>query len=201
MADDRSLAAFKDLIDRATEVSKTKSKAKRSANQQAQVQRRQEMSKMVLRAQRFLGLHAKPQTKTSAHNWPTCPYPPQQPPCQDPSSRTLSSLRLMPRPTRRFPKAITEVGVATLDTRDLAGKPPGEFGKDWHQHIRARHFRVIEHKGHCNHEFVQGCPEDFEFGESEFVGKDNLPSALAACCFASLSVCWQAIRQLNNRDQ
>lgn len=79
------------------------------------------------------------------------------------------------------PRMVTEVGVATLDTRDLQGHAPGEVGKEWHEHIRARHFRVNEYKDLVNHDYIQGCPGSFEFGDSEFVVKNNMASVIASC--------------------
>lgn len=76
---------------------------------------------------------------------------------------------------------ITEVGVATLDTRDLLDVPPGRVGEEWHKHIRGRHFRIIEHKHLNNTDFVRGCADRFEFGTSEFVSLANMPHFLASC--------------------
>ena len=59
---------------------------------------------------------------------------------------------------------ITEIGVATLDTRDLKSLLPGESGTNWLGKIRARHFRIDEYKHIRNTEFVSGCPDRFEFG-------------------------------------
>lgn len=81
----------------------------------------------------------------------------------------------------RNQRMVTEVGVATLDTRDLKDIAPGRVGEAWHKRVRARHFRIIEYKNYVNHEFVQGCPGEFEFGESEFVGKDSIGGVLASC--------------------
>lgn len=36
---------------------------------------------------------------------------------------------------------ITEIGVSTLDSKDLEGIPPGHAGREWCSMIRARHFR------------------------------------------------------------
>jgi hypothetical protein len=76
---------------------------------------------------------------------------------------------------------ITEIGFATLDTRDLKGVPHGVAGKDWHKFIRARHVRVNEYKHYTNSEFVRGCPDQFEFGESEFVDLKDVPRLIASC--------------------
>jgi hypothetical protein len=71
----------------------------------------------------------------------------------------------------RNTKLITEIGIATLDTKDLASVVPGEGGSNWMSCIRARHFRINEHKHLNNFEFIAGCADRFEFGlvaEAEF---------------------------------
>ena len=59
---------------------------------------------------------------------------------------------------------ITEIGIATLDTRDLKSLIPGARGVNWQAKIRARHFRIKEYKHIVNTDFVSGCPDRFEFG-------------------------------------
>ena len=70
---------------------------------------------------------------------------------------------------------ITEIGVSTLDTRDLVGDAPGEGGANWRAKIRARHFRINEYKHLVNSRFLNGCPDRFEecFGSSEFIRNDQ----------------------------
>lgn len=76
---------------------------------------------------------------------------------------------------------ITEVGVATLDTRELSSIPPGKDGIDWRGLIRARHFRIKEHAHLVNSEFVSGHPDGFDFGTSTFVSLAEAPTHIAAC--------------------
>jgi hypothetical protein len=64
---------------------------------------------------------------------------------------------------------IMEVGVSTLDTRDIENIAPGPGGENWIKQIRSRHFRIQEHKHMRNKTFVSGNPDGFEFGQSEFV--------------------------------
>jgi hypothetical protein len=59
---------------------------------------------------------------------------------------------------------ITEIGIATLDTADIACLAPGAGGKNWRDVIRSRHFRIDEHRHLRNSAFVSGCPENFNFG-------------------------------------
>lgn len=78
-------------------------------------------------------------------------------------------------------KLITEIGVATLDTRDLLHLAPGANGSNWFSKIRARHIRVKEYMHLVNKDLVQGCPDRFEFGKSEIVSKQDAPKVVAAC--------------------
>ncbi|KAK0646599.1 hypothetical protein B0T16DRAFT_328729 [Cercophora newfieldiana] len=73
---------------------------------------------------------------------------------------------------------ITEVGVAVLDTDKLVGVGPGEAGKNWFPLIDAHHFRVDEARWAVNRDHVHGCPDWFNFGDSEFVPRDMIPSML-----------------------
>lgn len=62
------------------------------------------------------------------------------------------------------PNQITEIGVATLDTKDIVGVSPGKNGSNWWKVIRAQHFivrefRHLENKVHC-----QGNRDGFVFG-------------------------------------
>jgi hypothetical protein len=76
---------------------------------------------------------------------------------------------------------ITEVGVATLDTRDLEGVAPGKDGDNWRPKIRARHFRIEQYKHLVNRDFVHGCPDSFDFGTSEFVRLEEAAAKVSTC--------------------
>ncbi|KAL1873455.1 hypothetical protein VTK73DRAFT_953 [Phialemonium thermophilum] len=69
---------------------------------------------------------------------------------------------------------ITEVGIATLDTRDLQVTPAGESGEGWFPLIRAHHLRIKENSWARNSKHVQGCPANFNFGTSTFVRSQNV---------------------------
>ena len=78
---------------------------------------------------------------------------------------------------------ITEIGVCTLDTKDLKKLPSGEEGMNWMTAIRPRHFRIFEHKHLINTEFIVGCADKFEkkFGESSFISIKDAPQIVASC--------------------
>lgn len=64
---------------------------------------------------------------------------------------------------------VTEVGISSLDTRNLVGTDPGHNGSNWFRSIKTRHIIIQEHKRFVNGRFVHGCPDKFNFGQSESV--------------------------------
>ncbi|KAK3375320.1 hypothetical protein B0H63DRAFT_482574 [Podospora didyma] len=73
---------------------------------------------------------------------------------------------------------VTEIGLAMLDTADITATAPGDEGKVWFPHIRARHLRIKENAWALNTTHVQGCADHFEFGKSEFISKTEVVPAL-----------------------
>lgn len=182
MGQDRSLKAFKAKMALAVEISKTKSKAKKKAIQESRLTLRMEMAKQTLRAQRYLGLLPKKDDSLDASMAvmgvqaidPS--IPPPFPFDQEPIIISIDC-----EAWENPPYPVTEVGVATLDTRDLKGIAPGRVGEDWQKRIRGRHFRIMEYMDLKNCLFVEGCPERFEFGKSECVSKVSIGQVLANC--------------------
>jgi hypothetical protein len=180
--DHGSLKAFKAMIDATYDLAKAKGKAKKSVSRQSAVQKRQDMTKQINRGQRYLGLRSKPsddliQDLAGLSVKSIDPSVPAPHPFDEDAIIIAFDAEAYERP----PHVVTEVGVATLDTRDLCHEPPGVVGEHWQKYVRARHFRVIEYKHLCNHDFVTGCPDRFEFGNSELVGQINLASVLTSC--------------------
>lgn len=69
---------------------------------------------------------------------------------------------------------ITEVGIASLDTRHLNGIAPGPKGENWHDFILARHLRITENSHYENKHYINGCANNFDFGQSEFINLDDI---------------------------
>ena len=78
-------------------------------------------------------------------------------------------------------KHITEIGISTLDTVDPLGLQPGAKGNNWAAQIRSRHFRIREHGHLLNKLHVAGCPDKFNFGQSEWIYKRDVISVLEGC--------------------
>ncbi|KAI7618705.1 hypothetical protein KC346_g4881 [Hortaea werneckii] len=65
---------------------------------------------------------------------------------------------------------ITEIGVAVLDTRETAHlHPTSDPLQAWFQKIQYAHYRPVEYARLQNKTFIQGCPEQFNFGPTTWV--------------------------------
>ncbi|KAK0711091.1 hypothetical protein B0H67DRAFT_646498 [Lasiosphaeris hirsuta] len=73
---------------------------------------------------------------------------------------------------------LTEIGVAILDTAKISNVAPGEGGKKWFDFIDAHHIRVKENAWMRNSTYLAGCPDRFDFGESDVVLLDECAATL-----------------------
>lgn len=73
---------------------------------------------------------------------------------------------------------ITEIGVSVLDTRDLTGIEPGADAANWLAQIKTRHLRIKEYQKLVNKKFIKGCPDKFNFGNSEFIYLNQIRNVL-----------------------
>lgn len=143
---DRSIEAFKAKVDAANAVNKAKKKADKVKSFQHAIVQRQDMVRQGLRAQRYLGLLPKsedslmPDISTLSISEPVNVTKPVPHAFEMDAIFIAIDLEASETP----PRVVTEVGIATLDTRDLKGIAPGEVGKEWHTLIRGRHIRVEE---------------------------------------------------------
>lgn len=177
---DTSLAAFKEKIALAAEANKNKSKAKRREKLEKNIFNRQTMGKQLLQTQRYLGLLPGEGTASSPDNPIHATVNVSEPTAHACESDVII-ISIDAEAYERAQGIITEVGVSTLDTRDLQGSAPGKNGENWQQFVRGRHFRVIEHESFKNKDFVAGCPDKFDFGTSEWVSLKSMPSVLTQC--------------------
>lgn len=178
--DSGTLEDFKQMMQDLWDVQKAKSKDKKARQQQDRLARQSSMVDQLKRAQRFLGLRAPDVASQTAS-----PAIAQAiDPLASPQSSFDQSVVFVCVDIESYERAhhkITEIGVATLDTKDLVDIAPGPDGEAWRKLIKARHFRIKEHRHLVNSEFVQGHPDGFEFGESTFVSLEDAPAHVAAC--------------------
>lgn len=180
----RTLEAFKEKIESAVEMGRNKSKARKKERQVENIVKRQDMSRMLTRTQRYLGLISKGEESL-------------MPDISTLSVADVNVNELAPHPFDNDvifisvdveawedpPNPITEVGVATLDSRDLRQHAPGPNGEQWQKLIRARHFRIDEYKTKRNHKYLDGCPDKFEFNNhaSTLVPNAQISKTVTAC--------------------
>lgn len=78
---------------------------------------------------------------------------------------------------------VTEVGIATLDLRQLKGQA-GDRGKNWHRLINASHLIVNEYCDHYGNDFRRPwCKPDpyrFAFGQSKFIAEEDVSAVVGA---------------------
>ncbi|KAI7157942.1 hypothetical protein KC349_g5223 [Hortaea werneckii] len=64
---------------------------------------------------------------------------------------------------------ITEIGVAVLDIRETSHLNSSSPLSAWFEKIKYAHYRPVEYARLRNKTFIQGCPEQFNFGPSTWV--------------------------------
>ncbi|KAF2128734.1 hypothetical protein P153DRAFT_403603 [Dothidotthia symphoricarpi CBS 119687] len=177
--EDRSLERFKQLMEELWDVQKAKSKAVKAKRQQDRLLKQKSAADQFKRAQRYLGLRPGVAAGVVQSGPPEAiDY---SKPVTSPFEKWVVFVCVDVESYERAHDKITEVGIATLDTRDLVGVPPGEDGAAWRKLIRARHFRIKEHAHLVNYQYVAGHPESFDFGQSTFVPLNDAAGAVAAC--------------------
>ncbi|KAL3423673.1 QDE-2-interacting protein [Phlyctema vagabunda] len=203
---DESIQAFKEKIDNINEAHATKlaNKAKAKVDRIAQ---QKEWSHATKRVQRYLGLRdqhhdysaeivrIREKFEAQGLQWiklaravenevaklPTSvKFDPHQPSFY-PQEGSVIFICVDIEAWERDQSIITEIGISTLDTDDIRCTPPGMGGFKWNRAIRSRHFRITEHTQYENKDFVRGCADKFEAGESEFINLADAPATIASC--------------------
>lgn len=180
MSKSKDVELFKQKMNQAYEIGRAKKKAAKKARLEQVVHKRQGMAKELIRAQQYLGLLAADEETMLPEiaNLSISAVDPAKP-APHPFASEPIFIAIDVEAYEREPKPVTEIGVATLDTRDLSDVASGTNGEAWQGAIRARHFRIAEYKHLVNKDFVNGCPEHFEFGRSEMIGRDKIGSKVS----------------------
>jgi hypothetical protein len=66
-------------------------------------------------------------------------------------------------------RAITEIGVAILDTSRIEWVPPGQGAVSWRNYVEAKHFRIQEYEHLVNRDYVHNNPAGFQYGTTETI--------------------------------
>jgi hypothetical protein len=185
---ERSLLSFKAKIDLMFQAQKGKKLANKEKQKTERIAKQQSWSHSIKRVQRYLGIREASHEKqiaairqgleNSGLGWGEYDTAVKAAASKLPPSASFDADKLAPyepegsvvficvdvEAYERNHSQITEIGIATLDTVDLKSLIPGEGGANWMSMIRARHFRIDEHKHLKNTDFVDGCADRFEFG-------------------------------------
>ncbi|KAI0429698.1 hypothetical protein F5Y09DRAFT_356807 [Xylaria sp. FL1042] len=168
---------YQDKMDQIYSSLKTgKSKKKQEKARQKRIQKNKNSGRMLKRVQRYLGLRQATSHVSSDNlvitNWSTSKPAPFK--ARDTVRFICVDIEAYEKDTR----AVTEIGLAVLDTEDLINICPGERGESWFSLVQAYHFRIQERSYMVNSKYVQGCPESFNFGESEMVSINNIKNVV-----------------------
>lgn len=200
--DDRSLKAWQAKLEEGLLAAKQKKNKNKTYAQNKRVASKQQWCRQLRRSQRYLGLRAanakeakgatvKTQVEIDALLQANAVEDPEHPPELDlekppqfafDQDVVFVSIDLEAHETMQT--MITEVGIATLDTRDLQEIAPGKCAEKWRSLIKYRHFRMQEWLHHINGRFITGCPDRFEkdFGQSEVIRMDEINKVTRMCC-------------------
>ncbi|KAF2640668.1 hypothetical protein P280DRAFT_469392 [Massarina eburnea CBS 473.64] len=178
--DDNQLQVFKQMIEDMWEVTRNKNKATKEKKRLERIQKQKVFADSFKRAQRYLGLRPAALVGIPGQT-PALSAIDNSVPVPFPFEKSVVFVCVDVESYEKAHDKITEVGIATLDTRDLLGVPPGKDGETWRDKIHARHFRIQEYTHLVNKDFVSGCPERFDFGKSEFVKLADAPAIVAEC--------------------
>ncbi|EPQ64957.1 hypothetical protein BGT96224_604 [Blumeria graminis f. sp. tritici 96224] len=199
---EKLIQEFKDKLFLISNPSSGKKGSRKKNNKEKTTKKKQAWNHSIKRVQRYLGIRLSSTEQSSAQNdtKDSDPNHSRQHSSRQIAEDLTSSVYFDPEKPAAFPtedsvvficvdveawernsKIITEIGFATLDTKDIASIAPGERGTNWMKAIRPRHFRVIEHKDYVNKDFVTGCADRFEFGNSEFISLKDAPQVVSSC--------------------
>ncbi|KAI0816784.1 hypothetical protein GGR55DRAFT_674977 [Xylaria sp. FL0064] len=140
---------------------------KQERAKQKRIQRNKDSGRMLKRAQRYLGLrraisHVSSDSSVIADWSPSKPAPFK-------ARETVRFICVDIEAYEKDTRVVTEIGLAVLDTDDIIEICPGERGENWFLLVQAYHLRIQERSYMVNSEYVQGCPESFNFGKSQMV--------------------------------
>ena len=182
--------AFEQKIEAAVKLCKRRSKsASKTKKMQARLQAEHRWVRCLERIQAYLGLRLPSQDEDQAQDQsqgqvseenqenPGIEIKPDEP-APHPMANEPIFVSIDIECNERCHSQVTEVGISILDTHDIEGIPPGQDAVNWTQHIQPLHLRVREYTHVVNHNFVAGCPDRFEFGESQLVSREELPSLI-----------------------
>lgn len=148
---------------RQAEMRKRDNRTKSQKNQFKRIRRHEAWGRSVKRVQRYLSLRHKLEKETAPSTEMNAVLDTSFPTTQAPEGSVLF-VAIDIEAYEENQNVITELGIATLDTKDIRAVAPGDRGENWFPLISARHIRVKENSWVMNSRYVQGCADNFDFG-------------------------------------
>ncbi|KAI0542260.1 hypothetical protein GGR58DRAFT_526336 [Xylaria digitata] len=168
---------YRDRMEEIYNLLKTdKKRRKLETAKKKRLQKTKESGRMLKRVQRYLGLR-QATSYTSSNSLMTTGWDVLKPA----PFKHRESVRFVCVDVEAYEKdarVVTEIGLAVLDTEDIVDTCPGEKGENWFSLVQAYHFRIKERRYIVNSEYVQGCPEAFDFGESQVIPNKDINKAV-----------------------
>lgn len=201
--DHRSFDAFRRKMEAAIQAGRNKSKASKEKKKKARIIEKKGCCAQLKRTQCYLGIRPRWKALIDPHSIPGLSWSELQEAikkhesARTKSQRIINTAKAVPHALyqnvvfvsvdvesyERHHKTVTEIGISTLDTNDIADLAPGEGGEAWMKMIRSRHFRIRENSHLINTDFISGCADKFEkeFGTSEWISIHEAPQVIASC--------------------
>ena len=171
---DKSIEAFRRRVEDDANAKKQMGEASKRNKRMLKVKSQQSWRLKMQLTQRYLGLRPPPPMKLPERthqedSGAIARYPPE---------KSVVFICVDVEAYEKDQSKILEIGISSLDANQLSPVAPGKDGANWMGLINSRHFRIQDYAHLRNANFVEGCPDRFDFGESEWISKLSVPLAL-----------------------
>ncbi|RYP92663.1 hypothetical protein DL770_001176 [Monosporascus sp. CRB-9-2] len=168
-----ALQSFKEMVDRVYNSFKAPKRKKNPETvKRKRIERQKNLGRVTKRVQRYLGL--RPRAVYASHLGSTASGWNTDKPAPFIKNSSVRFVCVDVEAYEMNADLVTEVGLAVLDTDDIMDVAPGKNGENWFAKIETFHFRIKEYSSIVNSQFVQGCPDSFAFGNSDFVSLKDI---------------------------
>ncbi|RYO82585.1 hypothetical protein DL766_000201 [Monosporascus sp. MC13-8B] len=168
-----ALRSFKEVMARAYNSFRVPTRKKNPETvKMKRIERQKNLGRVTKRVQRYLGL--RPQAAYASRIGPAASGWNTDKPAPFIKDSSVRFVCVDVEAYEKNAELVTEIGLAVLDTDDIMDVAPGENGENWFSKIATVHFRIMEYSSIINSQFVQGCPDSFAFGNSDFVSLKDI---------------------------
>lgn len=172
--------AFREKMEAGLDATRKKSKASKEKRRALRIERQREWVQSLKRAQCYLGIHPRfsnDKSEDFLKDELTSLLPPLllEEVAPYPFADNPIFISIDVEWNERQRNQITEVGISTLDTLDIAHVAPGPGGKNWQQMIRSRHIRIEEYAMSSTANSFWAAPTDSDLARVSLSHIKTLP--------------------------